>query len=74
MTTTERRRQLPARAAAAPVLGASATHIGHMRRVNQDVIVVDPDLGLYANFDAAPLCRRHGTIPRSVGTQLVAHL
>jgi len=51
MTTTERHRQLPDRDDAAPVLGAGETHVGKVRTENQDVIVVEPDLKLYAVLD-----------------------
>jgi len=31
--------------------GGGETHRGHVRETNQDVILADPDLGLYAVFD-----------------------
>lgn len=36
---------------AASVSGGGETHRGHVRETNQDVIVVEPDLGLYAVLD-----------------------
>lgn len=55
MVTTERRRRHGASLDDAPpavlISGAGETHVGHVRRVNQDVIVADPTLGLYAVLD-----------------------
>jgi serine/threonine protein phosphatase PrpC len=51
MAAIQRRRGSAARNDAALVRGAGETHRGHVRSENQDVLIVEPRLGLYAVLD-----------------------
>ena len=45
------RRRRTSRHDALHISGAGETHLGHVRMENQDVILVEPELGLYAVLD-----------------------
>jgi len=55
----------------ARVRGAGTTNIGHVRDRNEDVILVDPELGLYAVFDGLG-GRSAGDVAAKLASEVVA--
>jgi protein phosphatase len=74
MVATRRNGRSTARMHGCRTTGLSAggeTHRGHVRETNQDIIVVEPRLGLYAVLDGMGGHRAGGVAARMAGTAMV---
>ncbi len=74
MATTRRSGR---RAASPPTIitrGAGETHIGHVRDENQDVVVIEPDLGLYVVLDGMGGGNAGDVAARLAGDTIVDHV
>ena len=60
------------RTTALRVVGAGASHVGHRRASNQDVFIVEPELGLYAVLDGMGGTNSGDAAARIAGSALIS--